>query len=566
MKRDYDHLFKLLLIGDSGAGKSCLLLRLIQDTFTFCPDVTVGVEFGIKTIPVDKKTVKLQIWDSGVTCPQMQLHRTFLSPHYRTADGIILVYDICNRKSFEHVDEWLSEANSCVNQNTCKILIGNKCDCTADRHVSTEEAKKKAEDLGIAFIECSAKDATNVEAAFQLMSTELLAKIEKQRPGTQPPQDVVYPAGYLAAAAESATPSTLPAGYPAAAAESATPSTATLSTLPAGYPAAAAESATPSTLPAGYPAAAAESATPSTLPAGYPAAAAESATLSTLPAGYPAAAAESATPSTLPAGYPAAAAESPTLSPVARTFASSAFKELYNQCQLSKGYRILHFVRDYMNWLQAEGFGDDVADEINQKLEKKILEGFTVVQLAIFTWTLMERVHDRELCSYMNEILREDSKERLQPLIPLVRAMNSFLVTRGKAASEWPKDNITYRGAGIPDEHMAFFQSGVQYRCPMFLATSFDDEVAEDFARMNRKGKNMVIFHVHYDVDLRCSHVNYLKGGGDVENEAEFLFPPYSAFTVKLAPEKDGKKWVIHIEAFPDNCEAPEDLPLSLWH
>eukprot|EP00438_Fugacium_kawagutii_P006952 Skav203618 [mRNA] locus=scaffold935:772026:773708:- [translate_table: standard] len=261
----------------------------------------------------------------------------------------------------------------------------------------------------------------------------------------------------------------------------------------------------------------------------------------------------------------AAAAHSQTPR-VARTFAKSAFKELYNECELSTDYDILHFAHDYISWLKKESFED--AQMVNRKLVAKIREGFTVAQLAIFTWTLMDRVHDRELCSYMNEIVREDRRERLQPLIPLVRAMNSFLVTRGKRAADWPSDNITYRGAGIPDEHMGFFQSGLQYRCPMFLATSFDHGVAMDFARDNRKdGKRMVVFHVHYHAQLRCVHVNYLEEGvSDAGSEKEFLFPPYSAFTVKSAPEQDGETFVIHIEAFPDNTEASEHLPLAYWH
>lgn len=176
MKRDYDHLFKLVLIGDSGTGKSCLLLRFADDAFTDSYITTIGVDFRFKTIPVEKKTIKLQIWDTA----GQERFRTITSAYYRGADGIILVYDICDQESFSHVDDWLSEVNRYVNENTCKILIGNKSDMTSDRQVSTEEATKKAENLGIALIECSAKDATNVEAAFQMMSSELIKKLEEK--------------------------------------------------------------------------------------------------------------------------------------------------------------------------------------------------------------------------------------------------------------------------------------------------------------------------------------------------------------------------------------------------
>mmetsp|Transcript_31378 Transcript_31378/g.90027 ORF Transcript_31378/g.90027 Transcript_31378/m.90027 type:complete len:218 (+) Transcript_31378:75-728(+) len=179
MKRDYDHLFKLVLLGSSGAGKSCLLLRFADDAFTDSYITTIGVDFRFKTIPVDKKNIKLQIWDTA----GQERFRTITSAYYRGADGIMLVYDICDRESFNQIDEWLSEVNKYVTEGTCKVLIGNKCDLASERQVPTEEAKKKAEELGLAFIEASAKDATNVETAFQMISAELIKKREQQ--GTQ---------------------------------------------------------------------------------------------------------------------------------------------------------------------------------------------------------------------------------------------------------------------------------------------------------------------------------------------------------------------------------------------
>lgn len=175
MKRDYDHLFKLVLIGDSGAGKSCLLLRFADDAFTGSYITTIGVDFRFKTIPVDQKTVKLQIWDTA----GQERFRTITNAYYHGADGIILVYDMCDRASFAHVDDWLNEVNRYVSESTCKILIGNKSDLDSERKVSTEEAKKKAAELGLTFVETSAKDATNVETAFKMMSADLIAKREQ---------------------------------------------------------------------------------------------------------------------------------------------------------------------------------------------------------------------------------------------------------------------------------------------------------------------------------------------------------------------------------------------------
>eukprot|EP00397_Hematodinium_sp_SG-2012_P041352 GEMP01045520.1.p1 GENE.GEMP01045520.1~~GEMP01045520.1.p1 ORF type:complete len:214 (+),score=45.28 GEMP01045520.1:31-642(+) len=176
VKRDYDHLFKLVLIGDSGVGKSCLLLRFADDKFTDSYITTIGVDFRFKTIPVEEKTVKLQIWDTA----GQERFRTITSAYYRGADGIIMVYDTTDRSSFERVDEWLVEVNRYANENTCKILIGNKCDLEDERQVSKEEGQKKADELEVQFMETSAKDATRVEDAFHSMSGELMIIQEKQ--------------------------------------------------------------------------------------------------------------------------------------------------------------------------------------------------------------------------------------------------------------------------------------------------------------------------------------------------------------------------------------------------
>eukprot|EP01066_Platyproteum_vivax_P007357 Platyproteum_vivax@DN2853_c0_g1_i1.p1 len=170
VRRDYDHLFKLVLIGDSGVGKSCLLLRFADDAFTDSYITTIGVDFRFRTITVDGKTVKLQIWDTA----GQERFRTITSAYYRGADGIIMVYDTSNRESFDHIDDWLSEVNRYANGGTCKVLVGNKCDLPSGRQVTVEEGQKKAQELGVRFVETSAKDATNVEQAFSLMAQELI--------------------------------------------------------------------------------------------------------------------------------------------------------------------------------------------------------------------------------------------------------------------------------------------------------------------------------------------------------------------------------------------------------
>jgi len=170
MKRDYDYLFKLVLIGDSGVGKSCLLLRFADDNFTDSYISTIGVDFRFRTITIDKKTVKLQIWDTA----GQERFRTITSAYYRGADGIIMVYDVTSSESFDHVEEWLSEVDRYANENTCKLLIGNKADLIDDKQVSEETAQKFAEKLRISFLETSAKTSTNVESAFLTMAKELI--------------------------------------------------------------------------------------------------------------------------------------------------------------------------------------------------------------------------------------------------------------------------------------------------------------------------------------------------------------------------------------------------------
>lgn len=169
VKRDYDHLFKLVLIGDSGVGKSCLLLRFADDAFTESFISTIGVDFRFKTVKIQDKTVKLQIWDTA----GQERFRTITSAYYRGADGIIMVYDVTNRESFEHVREWLREVERYASPETCKLLIGNKSDRN-DRLVSEAEGAALARELSMPFLETSARTAENVEQAFNRMAEDLI--------------------------------------------------------------------------------------------------------------------------------------------------------------------------------------------------------------------------------------------------------------------------------------------------------------------------------------------------------------------------------------------------------
>ena len=184
MNPDYDYLFKILLIGNSGVGKSSLLLRFSDDTFTgnFMP--TIGVDFKIRTLEVDGKTIKLQIWDTA----GQERFKTITSSYYKGAHGIIVVYDVTDKESYKNIDTWMNEIDKHASDNVSKILWGNKCDLEDSRKVSTDEGKELADQYNIRFIESSAKDNSNVEEAFTLMTKEIKSRVVHTETKTKPAQ------------------------------------------------------------------------------------------------------------------------------------------------------------------------------------------------------------------------------------------------------------------------------------------------------------------------------------------------------------------------------------------
>jgi len=152
MAREYDHLFKLLMIGDSGVGKSSLLLRFADNTFTGNYITTIGVDFKIRTILINGERVKLQIWDTA----GQERFRTITSTYYRGTHGVIVVYDVSSGESFANVKRWLHE----IEQNcdvVNKLLVGNKDDMPDRKVVLTEDAKRFADQMGIQLFETSAR-------------------------------------------------------------------------------------------------------------------------------------------------------------------------------------------------------------------------------------------------------------------------------------------------------------------------------------------------------------------------------------------------------------------------
>jgi small GTP-binding protein len=166
---EYDYLFKVVLIGDSGVGKSNLLSRFTRNQFNLESKSTIGVEFATRSIKCDNKTIKAQIWDTA----GQERYRAITSAYYRGAVGALLVYDISKAVTYENVERWLNELRDHADSNIVIMLVGNKSDLRHLRAVPTEQAAALAEKHGLSFIETSALDSTNVELAFQKILTEI---------------------------------------------------------------------------------------------------------------------------------------------------------------------------------------------------------------------------------------------------------------------------------------------------------------------------------------------------------------------------------------------------------
>jgi len=182
MAREYDHLFKLLIIGDSGVGKSSLLLRFADNTFTGNYITTIGVDFKIRSVEVNGEKVKLQIWDTA----GQERFRTITSTYYRGTHGVIVVYDVSNGESFANVKRWLHEIEqNCEVVNS--ILVGNKNDAPEQKVVLTEDAQRFANQMNIQLFETSAKDNINVEEMFMAITRQVLRskKERKERQAIQ---------------------------------------------------------------------------------------------------------------------------------------------------------------------------------------------------------------------------------------------------------------------------------------------------------------------------------------------------------------------------------------------
>ena len=174
MSQPFDNLFRFIIIGDQAVGKSCLSIQFTDHKFRHRHELTIGVEYGSKTIEIKGKTIKIQIWD---TAGQEKFH-SIISSYYKGAAGALLVYDITSHESFEHIESWLKELKEKGSNNICCILVGNKKDLEEDRKVMKEEGEKLAKEKGLLFLETSARNDENVQEAFILTVEKILEQIE----------------------------------------------------------------------------------------------------------------------------------------------------------------------------------------------------------------------------------------------------------------------------------------------------------------------------------------------------------------------------------------------------
>ncbi|CAJ2657518.1 unnamed protein product [Trifolium pratense] len=171
-----DYMFKIVMIGDSGVGKSQLLNRFVRNEFHLKSKATIGVEFLTKTVLMDHKLVKAQIWDTA----GQERYQAITTAYYRGATGAFLTYDITKRHSFNHIEKWLDELHNHADKNIVVMLVGNKSDLSSNREVSIEEAEEFAKQKGLFFLETSALDSHNVEPAFLGLLSQIYMTVSKK--------------------------------------------------------------------------------------------------------------------------------------------------------------------------------------------------------------------------------------------------------------------------------------------------------------------------------------------------------------------------------------------------
>lgn len=174
---DFDYKIKIVIIGDSMVGKSCVIFRYTENTFNLDHLPTVGVDFHIKDLIYNNQKVNLQLWD---TAGQERFHAISTS-YCRGSDGVIFVYDMTNIYSFKNIDNWINALTAKDSEMT-KVLIATKTDLVNDRKIRTEQGQQLAEKYGMSFFETSAKNNSNITTVFEELVGQILKKINCFQP------------------------------------------------------------------------------------------------------------------------------------------------------------------------------------------------------------------------------------------------------------------------------------------------------------------------------------------------------------------------------------------------
>ena len=168
--KEYDLLFKLILIGDSCVGKSNILLKYLKNQFNENSKTTIGVEFGTKNIIINNKRIKIQIWDTA----GQERYLSITSAYYKGAKGALIVYDITRKNTFDNIDKWITDLKLNGDENICIIILGNKSDLIDKREINKNDGIKKAEMYKTAFLETSALNGDNISKAFDELIEQIV--------------------------------------------------------------------------------------------------------------------------------------------------------------------------------------------------------------------------------------------------------------------------------------------------------------------------------------------------------------------------------------------------------
>ncbi|CAD8061507.1 unnamed protein product [Paramecium sonneborni] len=174
---NYSLMFKYIIIGDTGVGKSSILLQLIENEIREQHDATIGVEFGAKILKMNGMNIKLQIWDTA----GQENFRSIIRSYYRSAIGALLVYDITNKNSFHNLQRWMEEIRNNGNANMIIVLCGNKIDLESERAITYEEGLQYAQQQKLIFLEISAKQGINIQSAFYQSTQKILQEIDDEK-------------------------------------------------------------------------------------------------------------------------------------------------------------------------------------------------------------------------------------------------------------------------------------------------------------------------------------------------------------------------------------------------